>query len=67
MKTKQALAALAAGWLAAAGAASHAADEVRIGWVYAMAIAPVLVADSNGYFEEQGLDAKLLSFTAGRC
>ena len=65
MKTKQALAALAAGWLAAAGAASHAADEIRIGWVYAMANAPVLVADSNGYFEEQGLDAKLLSFTSG--
>ena len=65
MKTRQVLAALAAGWLAAAGAASHAAEEIRIGWVYAMANAPVLVADSNGYFEEQGLDTKLLSFTSG--
>lgn len=64
-KTKKILGALAAGWLAAAGAVSHAAEEIRIGWVFAMANAPVLVADSNGYFAEEGLDAKLLSFTSG--
>ena len=56
---------LMTGWLAAAGAPSHAAEEIRIGWVYAMANAPVLVADSNGYFAEEGLEAKLLSFTSG--
>ena len=56
---------LMAAWLAAAGGMSHAADEIRIGWVYAMANAPALVADNNGYFKEQGLDAKLLSFTSG--
>ena len=65
MKTKKMLVTLTAGLLAAAGAVSHAAEEIRIGWVYAMANAPVLVADSNGYFKEQGLDAKLLSFTSG--
>ena len=62
---KKIFAFLMVGWLTAAGGMSHAADEIRIGWVYAMANAPVLVADSNGYFEEQGLDAKLLSFTSG--
>lgn len=62
---KKIAALLTAGWLAAAGGTSHAAEEIRIGWVYAMANAPVLVADSNGYFTEQDLDAKLLSFTSG--
>ena len=46
--------------MTAAAGVSHAADEIRIGWVYAMANAPVLVADSNGYFKEEGLEAKLL-------
>ena len=62
---KKLAAVLITGWLAAAGTPSHAADEIRIGWVYAMANAPVLVADSNGYFAEEGLEAKLLSFTSG--
>ena len=62
---KKLFALLTAGWLATAGALCHSADEIRIGWVYAMANAPVLVADSNGYFKEQELDAKLLSFTSG--
>ena len=54
-----------AAWMTAAAGVSHAAQEIRIGWVYAMANAPVLVADSNGYFKEEGLEAKLLSFTSG--
>ena len=62
---KKIAALLMAGWLVTVGALSHAADEIRIGWVYAMANAPVLVADSNGYFGEEGLEAKLLSFTSG--
>ena len=62
---KKLAALLTAGWLAAAGAPSQAAEEIRIGWVYAMANAPVLIADSNGYFAEEGLEAKLLSFTSG--
>ncbi len=53
----------AAGLLFGGGAA--AAEEIRIGWVYAMANAPVLIADKQGYFKEQDLDVELLSFTSG--
>jgi NitT/TauT family transport system substrate-binding protein len=44
---------------------AQAADKVRIGWVYAMANAPAVVAKEKGYFQEQGLDAELISFTSG--
>jgi NitT/TauT family transport system substrate-binding protein len=46
---------------------SHAADipEVRIGWVYAMANAPVIVADKKGMFASNGIDAKVTEFTSG--
>ena len=63
-----------AGWMrraaalamAALGAgAAHAAEPVRIGWVYAMANAPVLIAQDQGHFEAQGLDVTLESFTSG--
>jgi len=46
---------------------SYAADkpEVRIGWVYAMANAPVIVADKKGMFASNGIDAKVTEFTSG--
>ena len=44
---------------------AQAGEKVKIGWVFAMANAPVLIAKEKGYFEEQGLDVKLLSFTSG--
>jgi NitT/TauT family transport system substrate-binding protein len=40
-------------------------EKIRIGWVYAMANAPVIIADQKGYFEEAGLDVELRSFTSG--
>ena len=40
-------------------------EKIRIGWVYAMANAPVIIADKKGYFEEMGLDAEIRSFTSG--
>ena len=43
----------------------HGAEPVRIGWVYAMANAPVLIAEADGHFEAQGLDVALESFTSG--
>lgn len=46
---------------------SHAADkpQVRIGWVYAMANAPAIVADKKGMFASNGIDAKVNEFTSG--
>jgi NitT/TauT family transport system substrate-binding protein len=40
-------------------------EKIRIGWVYAMANAPVIIAKEKGYFEEMGLDAEIRSFTSG--
>ncbi len=57
----------ALGMLWALVPASYAGDkpEVRIGWVYAMANAPVIVADKKGMFAASGLDAKVTEFTSG--
>ena len=44
---------------------AHGAEPVRIGWVYAMANAPVLIAQADGHFEAEGLDVTLESFTSG--
>jgi NitT/TauT family transport system substrate-binding protein len=51
----------------ASGSTAYAADkpQVRIGWVYAMANAPVIVADKKGMFAANGIDAKITEFTAG--
>lgn len=40
-------------------------DKVRIGWVFAMANAPVVVAQEKRFFEEAGLEVELISFTSG--
>ncbi len=44
---------------------AHAKEKIRIGWVFAMANAPVLIAKEKGYFEAQGLDAEIRSFNSG--
>ena len=46
-------------------ALAHGAEPVRIGWVYAMANAPVLIAEADGHFEAQGLDVAHERFTSG--
>ena len=51
--------------LVAGTAAAQTSAPVRIGWVYAMANAPVLIADQQGLFEEQGVEVTLESFTSG--
>ncbi|RZI44497.1 ABC transporter substrate-binding protein [Herbaspirillum sp. HC18] len=50
-----------------AGAVAAQADSkpIRIGWVYAMANAPALIADKKGYFAEEGLKVELKSFGDG--
>lgn len=42
-----------------------AAQKIKIGWVFAMANAPVVIAKEKGYFKELGLDVEILSFTSG--
>ena len=59
------LEAAAAMMLAAAALTAQAAEPVRIGWVYAMANAPVLIAQTDDHFEAQGLDVTLERFTSG--
>ena len=48
-----------------ASVAFAAKEKIRIGWVYAMANAPVVIAKEKGFFEAQGLDAEIISFTSG--
>lgn len=38
---------------------------IRIGWIYSMANAPLIIAQKKGYFSEQGLKIKLISYTSG--
>jgi NitT/TauT family transport system substrate-binding protein len=46
--------------------AAHAdTPTLRIGWVYAMANAPALIADKKGYFAEEGLKVELKQFGDG--
>ena len=44
---------------------SFAAEKIKIGWVYAMANAPVLVAMEKGYFKEQGIEVEIKEFKSG--
>ena len=40
-------------------------NKLRIGWVYAMANMPILVADKKGFFKEQGIDVEIRRFNSG--
>ncbi len=41
------------------------AKKIRIGWVYAMANAPVLIAKEKGYFKALGIEIELHAYTSG--
>lgn len=43
----------------------QAVESLRIGWVYAMANAPILIAKQKGFFNEQGLNVKIIKFNSG--
>lgn len=47
------------------GQTAHARDKFRIGWVFAMANAPVLIAEKKEFFKQQGIDVEIISFTSG--
>jgi len=44
---------------------SFAKEKVRIGWVYAMANAPIVIAEKKGLFEKEGVEVEARSFTSG--
>ena len=44
---------------------AHASDKFKIGWVYAMANAPAIIAQSRGLFAKHGLDVELRQFSSG--
>ncbi|MFJ3259919.1 ABC transporter substrate-binding protein [Pseudomonas sp. NPDC086581] len=43
----------------------HAAEPLRIGYVFAMANAPVLIADKLGYYRDEGLDVDIKALGDG--
>ncbi len=42
-----------------------AKDKIKIGWVFAMANAPILIAKEKGYFAEMGVEVEALTFSSG--
>ena len=44
---------------------THAGEKFKIGWVYAMANAPAIVAESRGLFQKHGVEVELRSFNSG--
>jgi NitT/TauT family transport system substrate-binding protein len=44
---------------------AFAKEKIKIGWVYAMANAPVVIAKEKGFFDEAGVDVEIVSFTSG--
>jgi NitT/TauT family transport system substrate-binding protein len=44
---------------------SLAGEKLKIGWVFAMANAPVLIAKEKGFFAEQDIDVEILQFNSG--
>jgi len=42
-----------------------AKDKIKIGWVFAMANAPILIAEQKGYFTEMGVEVTALTFSSG--
>lgn len=44
---------------------AQAAEKIKIGWVFAMANAPLLIAQDKGYFKDEGVEVEAISFTSG--
>lgn len=43
----------------------YASDKITIGWVYAMANAPAIIAQQHDMFEQQGVKVELRQFNSG--
>jgi NitT/TauT family transport system substrate-binding protein len=57
--------ALLLGTLSFSALLAQAAEPLRVGWVYAMANAPAIVAEQQGLFAAEGLKVELKSFGDG--
>ena len=44
---------------------AYSAEKLRIGWVYAMGNAPLLIAKHNGFFKQAGVEIELVEFDSG--
>lgn len=64
-RMKQGLLAATFALFAAAPAVAADSQPLRIGWVSAMANAPALIADRQGFFKEEGLDVEIKAFGDG--
>ncbi|WP_455200811.1 ABC transporter substrate-binding protein [Kaarinaea lacus] len=42
-----------------------AGEKIKIGWVYAMANAPILIAKEKGFFKDMGIDVEIMEFKSG--
>jgi len=62
---KKIITAVLTGFLLFIQTSAMAAEKIKIGWVYAMANAPILVAMEKGFFKEQGIDVEILQFKSG--
>ena len=58
-------AALAVALSSPSAALAAAKEKIRVGWVFAMANAPVLIAKEKGYFADEGLDVEVFQFNSG--
>lgn len=45
--------------------AFSANQKIKVGWVYAMANAPIIIAREKNYFNEVGVDVEAVSFSSG--
>lgn len=65
MQRRSIIAGILAGLLLLSVSHAMAAEKLRIGWVYAMANAPAIVAEKQGLFKKYGIDVEVIEFTSG--
>lgn len=62
---KTTFALLLSGVLLSSQAVAQQPEPLRIGWVYALANAPALIAEKEGFYKQQGLNVELKPFGDG--
>lgn len=62
---KTTFALLISGVLLSSQAMAADSSPIRIGWVYALANAPALIAEKEGFYKQEGLNVELTSFGDG--
>jgi len=65
MMNKSLFAVLISGIVITSSSFAAETKPLRIGWVYALANAPALIAEQQGFYQQEGLDVELKSFGDG--